>query len=155
MSWRFLPLLAFEEFDNTAKYSLGRGLLGAQQASSLRKEGESHMIKEETAEIGGKGAHLMQEFKAQKYHRGEGGRSPLIRDPQRKNWRQQDKSPQPQPYPHPKVSKQKMGDGIICFILNQPLSGFCQLQSGVLGISVLWLDCSRRNFPYCLETGGH
>lgn len=48
-----------------------------------------------------------------------------------------------------------MGDGIICFISNQPLSGFCQLQSGVLGISVLWLDCSRRNFPYCLETGGH
>lgn len=41
MSWCFFPL-AFEEFDNTAKYSLERVLLGAQQDSSLRKGREPH-----------------------------------------------------------------------------------------------------------------
>lgn len=55
----FSPL-ASEEFDNTAKYSLGRVLLGAQQDSGLRKEEESHIIREGKAEIGGKGTHLMQ-----------------------------------------------------------------------------------------------
>lgn len=54
MSWRFLPFFAFEAFDNTAKYSLGKVLLGAQQDSGLRKEGESHIIKEEKQKLGAK-----------------------------------------------------------------------------------------------------
>lgn len=76
MSLCFFPLLAFEEFDNTVKYCLGRVLLGAQQDSGLRKEEESHIIKEEKAKIGGSGAHLMQELKAQKHHRKKGGKKP-------------------------------------------------------------------------------
>lgn len=60
MSSCFFPLLAFEEFENTAKYSLVRVLLGAQRDSGLRKEEERHIIKEEKAETGGKATHLLQ-----------------------------------------------------------------------------------------------
>ena len=81
MSLSFLPLLAFPEFGNTGKYSLGRVLLGAQQDSGLRKEEESHVIKEEKAKLGGSGAHLMQEFKAQKHCRKKGRRSPILQYP--------------------------------------------------------------------------
>lgn len=42
MSLCFFHLLAFEDFDITSKYSLGRILLGAQQDFALRKEEESH-----------------------------------------------------------------------------------------------------------------
>lgn len=87
MSLRFFPLLAFEEFDNTAKYSLGRVLLGAQRDSGLKKEEERHIIKEEKAEIGGKDAHFMQEFKHRSTMGGKGEEAcyPVS---QKRSWRQ-------------------------------------------------------------------
>lgn len=82
MSLRFFPLLASEEFDNTAKDSLGRVLLGAQQDSGLKKEEERHIIKEEKAEIGGKNEHLMQEFKHRSTMEGKGEEASLSSIPE-------------------------------------------------------------------------
>ena len=53
----------------------------------MRKEEKSHIIKEEKAEIGGRAAHLMQEFKAQKFHGGERDQSSITQYPQRRSWR--------------------------------------------------------------------
>lgn len=82
MSLRFFSLLASEEFDNTAKYSPGRVLLGAQQDSGLKKEEERHIIKEEKAEIGGKNVHLMQEFKHRSTMEGKGEEASLSSIPE-------------------------------------------------------------------------
>lgn len=42
MSSCFFPLLAFEEFDNTAKYSLARVLVGGPAGFWFEERGEAH-----------------------------------------------------------------------------------------------------------------
>lgn len=58
MSSCFFPFLAFEEFDNTAKYSLVRVLLEGPVGFWLRKEEERHIIKEEKSRNWGARPHI-------------------------------------------------------------------------------------------------
>lgn len=83
MRLHFFPLLASEEFDNTAKYSLGRVLLGAQQDSGLKKEEERHIIKGRKGRNWGQECTFNAGIQAQKYHGRERGRSLVIQYPRR------------------------------------------------------------------------
>lgn len=79
MNLCFLFLLAFDEFDNTALYSLGRMLLLASLHSGLRKE-ESYIIKSEkkSLKLGAETTHFIQNSKHRSPMEGKEEEAPLF-----------------------------------------------------------------------------